>query len=130
MKIEIKNEKILQGIELVNKYVHEPIESKFSAISAEKGNANRLLVQGREVKIEYVDESGFYTALGVALASEGDVNTEIKKKMKDMGVMLDCARNAVIRPSEAKRMLVSCALLGYTYFELYVEDCFEVDDEP
>lgn len=130
MKIEIKDGKILRGLELINGYIHQPLESKFTCISAQKAAVNRVTVRGGEVRIEYVDVSGFYTALGVALAAEGDIERELHKQMKDTGIMLDCARNAVIRPSQAKKMILSCALLGYTYFELYVEDCFEVDDEP
>lgn len=130
MIVEIKEEKILRGLEQVEKYLFYPLKEKFTSLKAEKSSVNALTVKDGEVEIGYVDFSGFYTALGVALASEGDFSSEIRRKIKDTGIMIDCARNAVIRAEQAKKMIVTSALLGYNYFELYVEDCFEVDDEP
>ncbi|MDY2879776.1 MAG: hypothetical protein SOT34_02390, partial [Candidatus Borkfalkiaceae bacterium] len=130
MIVEIKEEKILRGLEQVEKCLFYPLKEKFTSLKAEKSSVNALTVKDGAVEIGYTDFSGFYTALGVALASEGNFSSEIRRKINDTGIMIDCARNAVIRAEQAKKMIVVCALLGYNYFELYVEDCFEVDDEP
>lgn len=130
MVVEIKEEKILRGLAQAEKYLAQPLKNKFTSLKAEKSSVNALTVKNGAAEIQYTDLCGFYTVLGVALASEGDFSSEIKRKIQDTGVMLDCARNAVIRPEQAKKMIVVCALLGYNYFELYAEDCFEVDDEP
>lgn len=130
MVIEIKEEKILRGLVQVEKYIFTPLKNKFTSLKAEEASVNALVIKDGAAEIKYTDLSGFYMVLGVALASEGEFSSEIKREIKDTGIMLDCARNAVILPEQAKKMIVTCALLGYNYFELYVEDCFEVDGEP
>ncbi|MGN1077794.1 MAG: family 20 glycosylhydrolase, partial [Candidatus Gallimonas sp.] len=130
MVVEINEEKIRYGFAQAEKYISQPLKNKFTRLKAEKSCVNALTIKDGAAEIRYTDLSGFYTVLGVALATEGDFSSEITKKIKDTGVMLDCARNAVIRPEQAKKMIVTCALLGFNYFELYVEDCFEVDGEP
>ena len=71
------------------------------------------------------------SALGQALCYEKDGEAVVKQgAFKDLGIMIDCARNAVFGVESVKRFVISSALMGYNYFELYVEDCFEVDGEP
>lgn len=130
IRFEIDDEQLASGLKTANQYLYRPLESRFSEISASKSDKTVVTCKGDKLTVEYASVSSFYTAIGIALASEGDFTREVVKKIEHTGVMLDCARNAVIRPEQAKKMIVDCALLGYDYFELYVEDCFEVDDEP
>lgn len=130
MIINVDNEKISKGLSIVGKYLYESLENRFVQLSAIKKDTSSVIVKDGKVTIEYSSLSNFYAALGIAIAAEGEVSCPIIKKFSRTGVMIDCARNAVLRPQQAKRMIVDCALLGYDYFELYVEDCFEVDDEP
>ena len=44
--------------------------------------------------------------------------------------MIDCARNAVPTIESLERQVVNLALMGYTYIGLYLEDLFEIDEEP
>lgn len=46
------------------------------------------------------------------------------------GVMVDCSRNAVMNTKTVKKMLRKMALLGHTWFSLYIEDTYEIDGEP
>lgn len=46
------------------------------------------------------------------------------------GVMLDCSRNAVMKPEEVKAFSAILAEMGYDTLMLYTEDTFEVKDEP
>lgn len=46
------------------------------------------------------------------------------------GVMLDCSRNAVMRPEHLKRWLRRLALLGFNQVMLYTEDTYEISGEP
>lgn len=46
------------------------------------------------------------------------------------GVMLDCSRNAVMKPGEVKRFASVLAGMGYNALMLYTEDTFEVEGEP
>lgn len=52
------------------------------------------------------------------------------KEYKHFGVMLDCSRNAVMRPSEVKRFIDCLEKMGYNTLELYAEDTYQVKGEP
>ncbi|HAB00622.1 MAG TPA: beta-N-acetylhexosaminidase, partial [Ruminococcaceae bacterium] len=46
------------------------------------------------------------------------------------GVMIDCSRNAVMKPAYVKHMTDLLSELGYNTLMLYIEDTYEVDDNP
>ena len=90
-------------------------------------------LEGGVAKITAPSLSEMYCALGRLLSMEkdaGQVRVELNKHMQNLGVMLDCARNGVADVEGVKKLIVAMALMGYNYLELYVEDCFEVIDEP
>lgn len=49
---------------------------------------------------------------------------------RHFGVMIDCSRNAVMKPSQVKRLIDVLVKLGYNSLELYTEDTYEVEGEP
>ena len=49
---------------------------------------------------------------------------------KHFGVMLDCSRNAVMKPESVKKMIDILSVMGYNCLELYTEDTYELPDEP
>ncbi len=46
------------------------------------------------------------------------------------GVMLDCSRNAVMKPQEVKRFIDILEKMGFNALELYTEDTYKIPDEP
>lgn len=46
------------------------------------------------------------------------------------GVMLDCSRNAVMKPQEVKRFIDILEKMGFNSLELYTEDTYKIPDEP
>ena len=46
------------------------------------------------------------------------------------GVMLDCSRNAVMKPTEVVNFAKIVKSFGYNMIQLYTEDTYEVIDEP
>ena len=52
------------------------------------------------------------------------------KNYKHFGVMLDCSRNAVMKPSAVKRFIDCLEKMGYNTLELYAEDTYRVEGEP
>ncbi len=46
------------------------------------------------------------------------------------GVMLDCSRNAVMKPEAVKNMIGHLSKMGYNAVELYTEDTLEINGEP
>ena len=47
-----------------------------------------------------------------------------------LGTMVDMSRNAVMKPSEVKRLIRISALLGFNAMMLYTEDTYEIPEEP
>ena len=50
--------------------------------------------------------------------------------MKRFGVLLDCSRNAVMKPEELKKLILFLEKAGYNCLELYTEDTYELEGEP
>ncbi len=44
--------------------------------------------------------------------------------------MADCSRNAVLNVASAKQMIEVLALMGYSTFELYMEDTYQIEGQP
>ena len=48
----------------------------------------------------------------------------------NLGIMLDCSRNAVMKPAAVKEMIDTISAMGYNFLMLYTEDTYEVNNEP
>ncbi|MBR1967933.1 MAG: beta-N-acetylhexosaminidase [Clostridia bacterium] len=51
-------------------------------------------------------------------------------KVKNLGIMLDCSRNAVITPKTLKKYIPLLSKMGYNELQLYTEDTLLIDSEP
>ncbi|MFA5561035.1 MAG: beta-N-acetylhexosaminidase [Eubacteriales bacterium] len=51
-------------------------------------------------------------------------------QFETLGVMIDCSRNAVMKPSALKDFIDKLANMGYNSLQLYTEDTYEVPKEP
>lgn len=49
---------------------------------------------------------------------------------KTLGVMLDCSRNAVMKPEKVKEFAKLISDMGYNMLQLYTEDTYEMKGEP
>lgn len=49
---------------------------------------------------------------------------------RKLGVMLDCSRNAVMRPEKVKEFAAMIAGMGYNMLQLYTEDTYTIEEEP
>ena len=49
---------------------------------------------------------------------------------KRFGAMIDCSRNGVMRVEQVKKLLRYLQKLGYNCLGIYMEDTFELEDEP
>lgn len=50
--------------------------------------------------------------------------------MKTLGIMLDCSRNAVMKPEKVKEFAHLISNMGYNMLQLYTEDTYEIEGEP
>lgn len=51
-------------------------------------------------------------------------------RLNKFGLMLDCSRNAVMKPEAVKKYIDILSDLGYNCLMLYTEDTYEIDGEP
>ena len=51
-------------------------------------------------------------------------------KLSELGIMIDCSRNAVVNLPALKDFTKLCAKLGYDFIGLYTEDTIELPGEP
>ena len=49
---------------------------------------------------------------------------------KTLGIMLDCSRNAVMKPEKVKEFAKLISDMGYHMLQLYTEDTYEIPGEP
>ena len=51
-------------------------------------------------------------------------------KQKTLGIMMDCSRNAVMKPEKVKEFAKLISEMGYNMLQLYTEDTYEIKGEP
>ncbi|WP_161980615.1 beta-N-acetylhexosaminidase [Streptococcus sp. S784/96/1] len=63
---------------------------------------------------------------------EGQTTVAITEKAaySDFGYMVDCGRNCVISVDSSKQLIEDIALMGYSNYQLYLEDTFELENQP
>ena len=81
------------------------------------------------IHIFYDTVPHFYMALARSLVMQPGTYPIIPQT-EQLGLMLDCSRNAVMLPQRIEGMICMMALAGYTYLELYTEDTYELPGEP
>lgn len=65
------------------------------------------------------------------LANEpGTRSLTVQKNFRQVGMMLDCSRNSVPRVSYLKSLIRQFATMGHTWLMLYMEDVYEVPEQP
>lgn len=129
LNIENLNEKLRTGIELLEQYGFLHIGQDGMKVLAKSGNEISLKKSEKELFITYDTEIHFYMALARGLGMVEGVHT-IEPKVKNLGFMVDCSRNAVPKVETVKRLIGLLALMGYNYLELYTEETYELPDEP
>ena len=71
-----------------------------------------------------------YAILELRNINGGIVLDNKQLKFRNLGVMVDCSRNAVMSVEQLKTFITVTAKMGYNQVHLYMEDTYEIDDEP
>ena len=93
------------------------------------------------LEIKYVNETaiiihdsitGALRAVGILLSGIiGEHETYHEElPFEEFGIMIDCSRNAVIKPEHFKKWLRRICLLGFNTTILYTEDTYKLSDTP
>ncbi len=100
-------------------------------ITAEKGEKLTVVCDGKSVHITYPALNQYFRALSI-LAQNGNKKFSVTEECAttELGIMLDCSRNAVKTVAHLKEIIRHLALMGYNQLQLYTEDTYEVENEP
>ena len=91
-----------------------------------QGIAKVTITKGQAV-ITYNQVEQAARALGSLLSGS---ETDEQASFKNLGIMLDCSRNAVMKVDYLKKWLRRLSLMGYNMAMLYTEDTYQLPDEP
>ena len=131
IKISIENlePELQQGLKVLEKYNFVQVCKNGVKVNTEHGEALKIQKREDALMITYDTNLHFYMALARGFGM-GNGEQIIKPKIKELGFMLDCSRNAVPTVETVKQLICLLALIGYTYLELYTEETYELPDEP
>lgn len=91
----------------------------------------RITKKGGKATLAYSRLSCFSRGLYLLLAGgDRELNVCQRCAFSELGIMLDCSRNAVPNVEAVKDMIRHIAVMGYNTLELYTEDTFQVLEEP
>ena len=98
-------------------------------------DSDEIFIQrtGTEVTIKYKYPSHIFRAVGLVLQNIKDESYCLTETVyiEDVIAMFDVSQaDALIRPKYVFKMLRSLAAMGFTSFMLYMEDCYEIKDDP
>ena len=122
-------DELKKGMLALEKYGFLKTGDNGTVIRAHLAKQIEVTVTTQELCIEYDTEAHFYMALARSFGMSEGSHT-IDPKVKELGFMLDCSRNAVPKPEMIKQLICILVLAGYNYLELYTEDTYELPGEP
>lgn len=106
---------------------------KIEAIQKD-GAKLKVSFQGKRGKIEYDEKGHFFRGFSLLLEAlhEGkdEFYVEEEPQFETVGPMFDVSRNAVLKIEKFKEMIRMLAMMGFNAAMLYMEDTYEVKEEP
>ena len=127
-------EELRRGAELLSETGYNiSAGGDFTVTAVKKAGLNGFKIEAEETRatVYYDEVSRFFYALAHVAQRAGEkYSLEKRTQAERIGLMRDCARNAVISVSGAKRLIAALALSGYNYLELYAEDLMEIPEYP
>jgi len=120
-----------QAIDLLQKHISLP-DVEVAVTQSDQASIS-IKGEGGSYQLTYRKPHQLYRALSVlatALAEGDKVEIEEQAAYEDLAYMADCSRNAVLNVASAKQMIEVLALMGYSTFELYMEDTYQIEGQP
>ncbi|MEK5036664.1 beta-N-acetylhexosaminidase [Sporosarcina sp. FSL K6-3457] len=103
-------------------------------IEQQEGSNLRIIFKDGQGKIIYNQKVHFFRAFGLYIEQmqEGKIEFDLVEspQFSTVGPMFDLSRNAVMKMSAFKDMIRRLAVMGFNSAMLYMEDTFEIDNEP
>ena len=123
------SDKLKNGIQKIAAYGLLKQSNTGVAVTATPAVSTIVEKTEQGIHIFYDTVPHFYMALARSLVMQPGTYPIIPEA-EQLGLMLDCSRNAVMLPHRIEGLICMMALAGYTYLELYTEDTYELPDEP
>lgn len=123
------SEKLQNGIQRLATYGLLKQSKTGVAVTATPADSTVVEKTEQDIHISYDTLPHFYMALARSLVLQPGTYP-ITPEVEQLGLMLDCSRNAVMLPQRIEGLICMMALAGYTYLELYTEDTYALPDEP
>lgn len=118
-----------KGIEILTEFGFLTGRMEGVTLHALQGDCLSVEKSDTDIIITYDTVPHFYMALARSMGMKNGRHT-IEAKVKRLGFMADCSRNAVLKPDTVKRFICVLVLAGYDYLELYTEDTYTLPEEP
>ena len=99
-------------------------------VICEKGDATCVRSDGSSVWLTWESTVSFYRALSLIPQPLAPCDIRQKARFETVGVMIDCSRNAVLKPEGMRMALRKMALMGLNIGMVYTEDTYEVPEQP
>ncbi|HGQ5356230.1 TPA: beta-N-acetylhexosaminidase [Streptococcus pneumoniae] len=120
-----------QAIEVLKGHISLPDVE----VAVTQSDQASISIEGEEghYQLTYRKPHQLYRALSLlvtVLAEADKVEIEEQAAYEDLAYMVDCSRNAVLNVASAKQMIEVLALMGYSTFELYMEDTYQIEGQP
>lgn len=104
---------------------------RFKAVFDEGCNGIEAVGDENGITVTYSKRSYLFRAIGL-IAEQNSTSFCIKEtaRFESNGMMVDCSRNAVLKPERVKELIRYMAKAGMNTLMLYTEDTYEVEGQP
>ena len=99
-------------------------------IRCHQGEEISVVSDGTSVELGYVTPVSFYRALSLIPQPLTPCDIHETPRFESVGPMIDCSRNAVLKPETVRFLLRKMALMGLNLGMVYTEDTYEVPEQP
>lgn len=129
-------EVLRQGIDLLKDDYEIIYDEQGCQIIGEYVSEGKLVVDfcNQKARIVYHSLSSFYRGIGHLFQAmnrnQDSCYIEEMNSFESNGLMFDCSRNGVLNIRSIEGLLRKLALLGHNIFMLYIEDVYEILEQP
>ncbi len=113
---------------VLNEFSLFEVNDKGLLLRAVHSNVNYTEADGESLTVFYTNKARFIYSLFLFDTVGYVGNTDCK--FDTVTAMVDMSRNAVGKVSSVKKLMRQLVLMGYTDFQLYMEDVYEIPEEP
>ncbi len=119
-----------QGIEELSGDLAMELSGEGMEIACVQGDCLAVESDGVRVRLTWRTPVEFYRGLSLIPDPLAACDIRQHSRFESCGVMLDCSRNAVLKPEAIRFFLRKMALMGLNLAMLYTEDTYEVPEQP